>query len=183
MKVCLRKIREEDLYQIMIWRMQPSVTKFLNTDPQLDMDMQRAWFKRISESDDCRYWMMVADGVDIGVLGIIDIDHANKRCSWQWYIGNESYRGKGIAKRVQLNLYDYVFYKMGMHRLYSHILTFNTHEIDRVHIACGYKVEGVMKDHVYKNGKFIDVTVMGITEDMWAEIKPDFHYEQVTFED
>ena len=91
--------------------------------------------------------------------------------------------GKGIAKRIQLNLYDYVFYDMGMHRLYSHILTFNTHEINNVHIACGYRVEGVMKDHVYKNGEFIDVTVMGITVDQWESIKNDFQYEKVYFED
>ena len=45
------------------------------------------------------------------------------------------------------------------------------------------EIEGVMKDHVYKNGEFIDVTIMGITSDRWDQIKQNFHYNKVVFED
>ncbi|MGN0694840.1 MAG: UDP-4-amino-4,6-dideoxy-N-acetyl-beta-L-altrosamine N-acetyltransferase [Lentihominibacter sp.] len=182
MNIKLRKINENDLEKVMEWRMKPSVTKYMNTDPKLTLEDQKKWFAKISHDETCKYWIIDVDGVGIGVLGIIDIDYANKRVSWVWYIGEEEYRGKGIAKRIQLNLYDYVFETMGMHRLYSHILTFNTHEINNVHLACGYEIEGVMKDHVLKNGQFIDVTVMGITADRWATIKKNYNYEEVSFE-
>ena len=182
MDVRLRNIREEDLEKIRNWRMQPSVTKYMFTDPQITPADQQAWFQKICASEACKYWIITADGVDIGLLGIIDIDPANRRCSWIWYIGEESFRGKGVAKRIQLNLYDYVFCTLKMNRLYSNILTFNTHEIENVHVKCGYQLEGVMKDHVYKNGEYYDVTVMGITADHWAEIKDQFQYEAVEFE-
>lgn len=183
MDIRLRKIEKEDLEKIMMWRMQPSVTYYMNTDPKLTMSDQLIWFENISQSKDCMYWIMVADGVDIGVFSLIDIDYTNKRCAWQWYIGEEDFRGKGIAKRIQLNLYDYVFYTLGMHRLYSHILALNTHEIVNVHKRCGYIEEGMMKDHVCKNGEYLDVVVMGITVDEWERIKDSFEYLPMVFDD
>lgn len=183
MEIKLRKIRISDLEKIMEWRMKPSITKYMNTDPMLTLEGQKIWLRKIQSDETCEYWVIEVDGIGIGVLGIIDIDYKNKRCSWIWYIGEDDYRGKGIAKKIQLNLYDYVFYHMGLHRLYSHILSFNDHEINNVHIKCGYEVEGCMKDHIYKNGEFVDVTVMGITSDRWEEIKDEFDYPKIDFEE
>jgi UDP-4-amino-4,6-dideoxy-N-acetyl-beta-L-altrosamine N-acetyltransferase len=183
MEVKLRNVRERDLEKIMNWRMQPSVTKYMNTDPVLTLEKQKKWFKSIRADDTCKYWIIVADGTDIGVLGIVDIDEQNKHCTWAMYIADEDFRGKGIAKRLELNLYDYLFYHLKLHRLWSHILAFNEHIIENVHKKVGAEVEGVMKDHVYKNGEFIDVTVMGITSDRWESIKGNFDYEKVEFEE
>lgn len=182
MEIKLRNIKESDLENIMNWRMKPNVTKYMYTDPKLTLEGQKKWFEKISADETCKYWIIDVDGVGIGVLGIIHIDHFNKRCSWIWYIGEDGYRGKGIAKKIQLNLYDYVFYTLGMNRLYSDILTFNTHEIVNVHEACGYQVEGVLKQHVFKNGEFLDVTMMGITKDRWEDIKSDYDYPVIKFE-
>jgi len=181
-KIELKKINESDLEQIMHWRMKPSVTKFMNTDPHLTMEDQKKWFKSINESKTSRFWKIVADGVDIGVLGLIDIDYDNLRCCWQWYIGEEQYRGLGIAKQIQLNVYDYVFYNMNLHRLYNKILSVNKHVIQNVHEKCGYKVEGELIDHIYKNGQFYNMTIMGITKDMWESIKNKYSYDKIEFE-
>jgi UDP-4-amino-4,6-dideoxy-N-acetyl-beta-L-altrosamine N-acetyltransferase len=182
-EIRLRNITKDDLEKIMNWRTQPSVTKYMNTDPVLTIEEQRKWFESIRADDTCKYWIIVADGTDIGVLGIVDIDKQNRRCSWTWYIGNESFRGKGIAKLVQLNLYDYVFYYLKLHKLWSHMFTFNEHQIENVHKRVGYQVEGRLKDHIYKNGEFLDVIAMGITADRWEKIRGDFDYEKVKFEE
>lgn len=182
MDIRLRKVHEEDLEKIMNWRMKPSVTKYMYTDPKLTLEDQKEWFKKISADESCRYWIIEVDGVPIGLLGLIAIEPKHQRCSWVWYIGEDGYRGKGIAKKIQLNLYDYVFYTMGFNRLYSDILSFNTHEITNVHEAVGYVVEGVLKQHVLKNGQYLDVVMMGITKDRWEEIKGDFDYPKIEFE-
>jgi UDP-4-amino-4,6-dideoxy-N-acetyl-beta-L-altrosamine N-acetyltransferase len=182
MKIRLRPVTEGDLENIMTWRMKPEVTYFMNTDPVLTMDMQRAWFKKIQADETCEYRIIMAEGKDIGLIGILDIDHENRNCSWVWYIGEDDYRGKGIAKRIQLNLYDYVFYTLKMHKLYSRVLMINTHEIDNVHTVLGYLIEGVQKEFIYKNGQYIDVALFSIFERDWEEIKPNFEYLPVTFE-
>ena len=72
---------------------------------------------------------------------------------------------------------------MNFNRLYSDILSFNTHEIKNVHEAVGYEVEGVLKQHVIINGKYYDVVMMGITKNKSEEIKSEFKYEKIVFED
>ena len=182
MDIKLRRMVESDMENVMRWRMNPEVTKYMYTDPKLTMEGQLKWFAKVDNDETCRYFIIVVDEVPIGLLAIIDIDELNHRCSWVWYIGEDGYRGKGIAKKIQLNLYDYVFYEMGMHRLWSNILSFNTHEITNVHEACGYVVEGVQKEHIYKNGQFLDVVLMGINIDRWEEIKDSFDYPKIEFD-
>lgn len=182
MDIKLRRVQESDLENIMHWRMKPSVTKYMNTDPVLTLEQQTEWYAKIKDSDDMKYWVIWVDEVPIGLIGVIDIDWTNRRCSWVWYIGEDAYRGKGIAKKIQLNLYDYVFYTLKLNRLFSHILSYNEHEINNVHIACGYEVEGVMRQHILKNGVFLDVVVMGITADRWGQIKSSYEYPRIVFE-
>jgi pseudaminic acid synthase/UDP-4-amino-4,6-dideoxy-N-acetyl-beta-L-altrosamine N-acetyltransferase len=179
----LRNIEEADLKKIMNWRMQPSVTKYMYTDPVLTMDTQKTWFESIRADDTCKYWIIVADETDIGVLGIVDIDERNRRCNRIWYIGEDGFRGRGIAKRIQLNLYDYVFNHLNLHKVFDYVLACNEYVIERINKPCGYRVEGRLKDHVYKNGEYLDVMVMGITEDIWASIRGDFEYEKIKFEE
>ena len=43
MDISLREIQENDLEQIMEWRMRPDITRFMNTDPVLTLEKQREW--------------------------------------------------------------------------------------------------------------------------------------------
>ena len=62
MSVTLRKIRETDLEKIMRWRMDPEITRYMNTDPRLTLDGQKKWFAAVRENPDVRYWMILVDG-------------------------------------------------------------------------------------------------------------------------
>ena len=51
-----------------------------------------------------------------------------------------------------------------------------------MHEAVGYKVEGILEQHVIKNGEYYDVVMMGITKDRWEKIRGDFSYPEIPFE-
>jgi UDP-4-amino-4,6-dideoxy-N-acetyl-beta-L-altrosamine N-acetyltransferase len=182
MNVRLRRVTEADLEKIMNWRMKPSVTENMYSDPVLTLEGQKKWFRRISESETDMIWVFVCDDTDVGVFSLNEIDRHNKRCSLGCYIGEESYRGKGIFRRIELNAYDYVFQTLGFNRFIASALSENETAI-RVYKKCGCQIEGVFKEHIYKNGIFHDVVMMAITADRWQEIKKDFEYEIVEFEE
>jgi RimJ/RimL family protein N-acetyltransferase len=109
MSLALVKIMSDDLQQIMDWRMKPEVTKFMYTDPVLTLEGQQKWFDYIQKDQTTMHWLIMIDDVKIGLINLYDIDYKNKRCSWAYYIGDTSFRGRGIATTLECNIYDYVF--------------------------------------------------------------------------
>ncbi|WP_454053772.1 UDP-4-amino-4,6-dideoxy-N-acetyl-beta-L-altrosamine N-acetyltransferase [Clostridium sp. Marseille-Q7071] len=174
----LRKILKEDLMLIAIWRMSEEVTKYMYTDPILNYETQLKWLKNIEANPFARYWVISYDDKPIGVLSITSIDMINKRCSWAYYIGDTSLRGKGIGKILECNIYDYVFEVLNLNKLCCEVLEFNEKVIE-IHKKYGSEVEGVLKEHIIKNGKPHNVVVMGITKDKWKAIKDLYSYETI----
>lgn len=176
--ILLRAVCEHDLENIMEWRMKPEVTDYLFTDPILTLDMQKQWFANISVDNSMRYWIIEVNGISIGLVWLFNIDDKNMRTEWGWFIGDLKYRGQGIAKRIMIGIYEYVFNKMGFNRLYSEVLENNYHEIQNVYLKCGYKLEGILREHIYKRGVFFDVVRMGLTKDDWLKTKDTIRYKK-----
>lgn len=177
MPVCLRKIEEKDLEMIMNWRMLPEVTKYMYTDPILTLEDQMKWYKNIMTSNTEKYWIIaLEDGTDVGVLSINNIDTKNKHCSWAYYIADIAARGKGLGRILECNIYDYVFFKMNLNKLWGEVLEFNTKVIS-IHEKFGSKIEGTFKEHIYKNGEFHNVVCVAITKKEWEKIKTNYEYD------
>lgn len=182
MSLELLKVTAEDLEQIMNWRMKPEVTKYMYTDPILTLDNQKEWFKSIQNNDSVKYWMIKIDGIKIGVINLRDIDYVNRRCTWGYYIGDDSFKGRGIASTLECNMYDYVFNVLCFNKFWCEVFTFNEKVIS-IHEKFGSVVEGILKQHIYKSGQFYDVATMAITKDKWEKKKSSFNYEKIYIED
>lgn len=174
----LRPIKEEELEMVMNWRMLPEITKYMYTDPKLTLEGQKKWFASLQTRDDMLAFMIEVDSVPCGVLNITDIDRVNKRCSWGYYMAVKEKRSLPLAMALEWNLYDYVFDVLDMHKLEGEIFSFNKGVL-RIHQMCGSEIEGVRKDHIFKNGEFYDVTVTGILKEDWYKIKPKYNYEKI----
>ena len=45
------------------------------------------------------------------------------------------------------------------------------------------EIEGTMKEHIFKGGKYYDVVIMAIMASRWEEIKPEYEFDKVVFEE
>jgi hypothetical protein len=165
----------------MNWRMKPEITKYMYTDPELTIEKQRRWYEKINNDPSVRYWIIEYDGIAIGLLNITEIDLVNRRCFWGYYIGDDRFRGKGIAKTLECNLYDYVFYKLGLHKLCMEVLSFNE-KVVKLHQKFGSEIEGIFKEHIYKNGQFFDVVRMAVLKRKWDRIRSQYDYDKIDIE-
>lgn len=53
----------------------------------------------------------------------------------------------------------------------------------RILDMCGSKREGELRNHVFKNGIYYDVTVRGILQNEWNEMKESLNYNIVKIEE
>ena len=177
----LRKITEEDQEMIRMWRMKPEVTKYMYTDPTITEESQKIWFRSISYDKTIKVWIIQFSGTDIGLLTITNVDQVNRRCDWAYYIADNSFRGRGIGGTLECNIYDYVFYQLGMNKLCCEVFVFND-KVIRLHEKYGSVVEGTRIEHIIKNGKKYDIVEMAITREKWETIKDNYEYEVISIE-
>lgn len=181
MNVRMAKIREEWLPLIMDWRMRPYITKYMNTDPVLTLDKQRAWFRKIENDPTQRHWVILADEKPIGMINLVDIDLVNQRCEWGWYIADKKSRSFELAIFLEWNLYDYVFDSLKLNKLYGQTFAENDGVV-QLHCYCGNTEEGCLRQHIRKNGKFHDIVVTSILKEEWLKQRKELEYEKFSFE-
>jgi hypothetical protein len=151
------------------------------TDPILTLEEQKIWLAKIEKNDKELYWIIEIDNTSIGILSINHIDNVNRRCSWAYYIGNTSFRGRGIATILECNVYDYVFNTLKLNKLCCEVFEFNRKVIE-IHKKFGTEIEGILKQHICKNNTFYNIVCMGITIDTWNRIKHNYKYEKIYIE-
>ena len=179
----LRKVTEQDLERVREWRMLPEITRYMYSDPQISPEQQRAWFGRIDAAPRSRVWIieLTETSEPVGILSLSDIDLVHRRACWAYYIASEAAKGKGLAKTLELNLYRYVFEEMQLNRLWCEVLAFNDRVVS-LHERFGSKVEGVLRQHILKNGEKHDVVRMAILADEWPDVRDKFRYDLIEIE-
>ena len=111
----------------------------------------------------------------------MDIDTVNSRCSWGYYIAEIEYRSLQLAMYLEWNLYNYVFDILKLHKLCNETFVENV-QVVKLHLLCGSKQEGIMRDHIYKNGEFCDISIGSIVADEWYEKRSKIVFDDYVFE-
>lgn len=105
----------------------------------------------------------------IGICRLKDIDYINKKCICSLYIGDSESRDKGFGTEAMKLLMKFGFEDLNLNRLGLWVFDFNKRAI-KCYKRCGMKVEGIMREGVYRNGKYHDVYFMGILRHEYDEM-------------
>lgn len=184
-----RKIREDDLERLMNWRMDPDITRYMNTDPVLTMEGQRKWYEKIckeyekgvSEDREGYYWVIEVDGVPAGFVSLAGVDRTAGKVHTGVYIGEKTKRSLRLTMDLQWNLYRYSFDVLGMNKVCEEVFEANK-GVNRILDMCGSVREGVIRNDVCKNGVYYNVVVRGILKDEWDKKKKNLEYNFIDFE-
>ncbi|PHR59484.1 MAG: GNAT family N-acetyltransferase [Arcobacter sp.] len=95
----------------------------------------------------------------VGNIYLTDIDNINRSAQLHILLGEASLYGKGIGTEAISKILKYGFEERNLHRIYSHVLSYNTASL-RTHEKCGFDKEGRLRNAVFKKGKHHDVIVL-----------------------
>lgn len=182
------KIREDHLEMLMNWRMDPDITRYMNTDPKLTLEGQKKWYQGIQEEEQKRieersffYWLLEVDEEPAGFVSLVDMDYTAKRIYTGVYVGNREKRSLRLIIDIQWNLYRYAFEHLEMNKVCEEVFAENK-AVNRILDLCGSTREGILRQHVYKNGKYYDMVTRGILKEEWEEKKKTLQYNIIEFE-
>lgn len=178
--VTLRAIRESDLEDIMRWRMDEEITRYMNTNPRLTLEVQKKWLAGVRASSDVRYWMIQVDKEPAGVINLTGLDNPRGDLGWAYYMGERRLRSIQRALSLEMSMYDYVFDVLGKRAVYGDVFSLNKGVI-QLHKLCGCEIAEEKKNHVCKEGVWYDVTFMRMTAENWFAVRTTKKYEKIDF--
>lgn len=104
----------------------------------------------------------------IGYASITNIDHFNKNCEWGGIKIGAEYNGKGYGTEAAQMLKKYVFEELNMERYFARCL--ETHSTSKKMIEkTGFKVEGILRHSIFKNGKYQNEILFSILKGDYQE--------------
>jgi len=95
------------------------------------------------------------DGRIIGVISLMHINKTHKRAELGYWLGKKFW-GKGIMTESVRQILKIAFQKKKLHRIYAKVFQENLPS-QKVLERCGFNLEGVHKDSVFKHGKWRDI--------------------------
>lgn len=104
----------------------------------------------------------------VGYVAASNIHYINRNAR-VGIIFHRNARGKGYFKEASILFYSYLFNEINLHRLYSGVLIYNEIAIENDK-KIGFKVEGIMKEHVYQNGKYYDEYIVGLSAEDFFKV-------------
>jgi len=170
MDIVLTALSKEDIELVRIWRNSPEVAQYMYTENEISVDQQEAWFDRIKDDDTSRYWIIEYDNTKIGLASLTGISKTLSSCYWAFYLGTDVPRGGGIGSKIEYNIIEYVFNELKLNKLRCEVMTFNDKVIS-MHEKFGFRREAYYRQHIKKNGKWIDTIGLAILSEEWKKQK------------
>ena len=118
------------------------------------------------------YWMICLKETSqaIGYVSLSDIDHWNKKIFLSGYTISPEFSGKGYATEAAKLAIQYAFEELGMNRIEGRFLDDNAAS-QRVGSKLGYVQDGILRDYVFKNGRYHDVIFSSILRSDYEKLK------------
>jgi RimJ/RimL family protein N-acetyltransferase len=166
-KVRLRAYRKEDLELRLSYINDPEVVDGLISDTPYPMTSheEEKWFESISALKDTYKFAIetLEDKEFIGGCSINAVDWKNRVATVGVFIG-KNYWGKGYGTDAIKVLLSFIFLEMNMNK--TRLITYSyNHRAIRSYKKCGFQVEGVLRQEVFRGGKYFDKISMGILQE------------------
>src|SRR5262249_36130569 len=130
------------------------------------------YLARIHQSEHDLVLGLVVAATDklIGATGLHEIDLYNRHACFGISIGEKDEWGKGYGTEATEIMTRYAFETLNFNRLWLRVYEFNERGI-RSYGRVGFKKEGVMRQDVFREGRYWDTWIMGMLRQEWLAKK------------
>ncbi len=168
--VRLRAYRKEDA---------PLAQEYMN-DPEMKLCLspgvpypftledEEKWVATNSAMNDTYTFAIEAldSGEYIGGCGAHEIDWKNSKATVGIMIGSKKYLSRGYGTDAMKVLINFIFNEMNINKISLNVYAFNERAV-KSYKKCGFIVEGVLRQEIFKNGNYHDELRMALLRGDW----------------
>jgi RimJ/RimL family protein N-acetyltransferase len=171
-RIYLRPLELEDAPTCATWFNDQEVTRYLLRYRPLALAEERDFLIKLA-ADPTVVSLGIALRSDdrlIGSAGLHHLDHKNRCSAFGIAIGEKAEWSKGYGSEATSLLLRHAFDTVNLHRVWLHVHAFNERAIG-CYERLGFRREGVLRDEVFRDGRYWDTLVMGILEQEWRALQ------------
>lgn len=165
----MRPFSKEDVLAITRWINDPAVREFISAFLPQTEKQEEEWVEKGSNEKNIVLCVETKSGIPIGSMGIHNIDWVSRKATTGAVIGEREYWGKGYGTDAKMQLLNYAFNVLNLHKICSDVIAYNKRSL-YYSLHCGYKIEGRRRKHNFKNGKYWTLIELGLFKEEWLPI-------------
>lgn len=145
----------------MKWFSDPQVIAFLGRSAPVTLPEEERWFNEYRRRADEQIFAIEVGGQHVGNLGLHKVDRVHRKGEIGIVIGEPNFWSRGYGTDALRLALRYGFEVLGLNKISLDVLETNARGI-RSYAKCGFVREGVHREDVWKDGRFLDVVRMSI---------------------
>ena len=173
-RLYLRPVEQADIECLRRWVNNPEIRQFINRQVPLSQIEEQKWQDNRATGpapSDITLAIVLRKGDRlIGSMGLHRIDWINRNAFTGALIGEKECQDKGYGSEAKALVLRYCFDTLGMHRISSNVLANNARSRAYL-LRSGYREEGVLREFMYRDGKWVDDIQMGLLASEWRELQ------------
>lgn len=162
--VTLRPLKSSDSALFYDWITDKELLLFNSAYRPVSETDHNEWFESMMRQRSDITLFVIEENVKheaIGSCQLMHIDMLHRNAELQIRIGSRKSLSRGLGSEAILQLIDYGFNHLNLHRIYLHVFASNERAI-KSYLKCGFSIEGTLREAAYINGKYLDIIIMGI---------------------
>jgi RimJ/RimL family protein N-acetyltransferase len=166
--VYLRPLQADDAELFAEWLNDTRVTRTLRARGPITVEAEREWIARVSADPSefvCALVLRKGDRL-IGSAGLHAIDWQARSASFGIKIGIPAMWGRGYGTEATRLVTDHAFRTLNLNRVGLQVHAGNVAG-RRAYEKAGYRVEGIQREAVYREGRFGDLVLMAVLRSQW----------------
>ena len=169
--VRLRAYSKEDLPKAQEYLNNPKVGASLRPTILFPyrLEDEESWYNTLNANSTSGYNFAIErkeDAAYMGGCGVHQINAKNRHVSVGIFLGHQFW-GKGYGTDAMRVLVDFCFQEINLHKVKLEVFSYNERAI-RSYQKVGFIEEGVLREEVYRHGKYHDCHLMSIFRKDWT---------------
>ena len=182
--IYLRGFREEDAVVINRWRNDRDLQSLLSAPFRYVPEaIEREWVKSKMMNNVREVYLAIclkSDDRMVGYISINDIDYVSRKAYCGGIVLDKEFHDGIVRHEVGMLIRELVFDQLNINRLEGRCLA--THTASRIVMeATGFRLEGVLRQSVYKDGKYHDQCVYSLLRDEYYDWMARGEYSLASF--